>query len=113
MYEMEGPLLATAALVAGYPAAVRHATATGRVPPRRAPVSRLPPRPGPSSGADTSSVVSAVLLPPPRSTQGLCDGNSKILWSSTGHLPFIPCAPSLSTALSTQLSTACGFRLRG
>jgi hypothetical protein len=34
MYEMEGPLLVIAALVAGCPAAVRHATATVRVPRR-------------------------------------------------------------------------------
>ena len=35
MYEMEGPRLAHAALVAGYPAAVRHEAATSRVPRRR------------------------------------------------------------------------------
>jgi hypothetical protein len=52
----------------------------------------------------------AVLLPSPRSTQGLCPRHSKFLWPSTGHLPFIPCAPELSTALSTSSSTGWGER---
>jgi len=57
MYEMEGPRLAHAALVAGCPAAVRHEAATGRVLRRRVTVSRASAPPGVASGVSTSSVV--------------------------------------------------------
>jgi hypothetical protein len=71
MYEMEGPRLAHAALVAGYPAAVRHEAATGRVLRRR--VTGLPV-PGASRSRLRSEHVfsgEAVLPLRPPSTQGL------------------------------------------
>ncbi len=46
-----------------------------------------------------------VLLPALRAAQGLSASKFKILLSSTGHLPFIPCAAQLSTGASTARST--------
>ncbi len=43
-------------------------------------------------------VVSAFLLPLRAGTQELSASNLKILWPSTGHLPFIPAHRRLSTA---------------
>jgi hypothetical protein len=57
---------------AGCPAAVRHVTATSRVPLRGSPVTRITPYPRASPRLSTSSVVRAVLLPTQLGAQGLC-----------------------------------------
>ncbi len=109
MYEMEGPRLAHAALVAGCPAAVRHEAATGRVPRRR--VTGLPGLAASWSLLRNEHVLSGEAVLPPRlaGTQGLWPGPAEKLQSSTGHLPFIPCPSPLSTGSSTSPSTAAQF----
>ena len=98
MYEMEGPRLAHAALVAGCPAAVRHEAATGRVPRRR--ITGLPGLGASRSRLRSKHVFSGEAVLPLRlpRTQGLWSGPAEKLPSSTGHLPFIPCPSPLSTA---------------
>src|SRR5258708_7144922 len=92
MYEMQGPRTAL-----------------------RPPASRLLDCPAPPDRPRScprdrhpSLVVSEFLQRRPNLAQGVSASNSKILWSPTGHRQLSPAPDSVSTALSTGLSTACG-----